>query len=345
MGNWLRRGKIPLRNFLRRKWVLDLWARFNASPGLIVILHRVVPSTGDPEANPLLRNCSTAITEENLERIIRFFDSRGYDFISLDQMVNRLAGSDKRKKFAVFTFDDGYLDNLLYAYPLLKKYQVPFTVYLTTGLPDRTQCLWWFYLEDWVEAGKPIDFRFSGRHFALSCQNDHEKRQAMTTLSRLLETSPPDTLARFLKEILEPRFGNPMAKTGIFSLSWPQIRLLGQDPLVTIASHGTLHGNCTCLAPDDLADSLYRSRARIEEEIGRKVEHFAYPFGHVGSFDENVTRMVVSAGYRTATTTLHGTLKRKHLRDLFLLPRISMNSKTGPWLELLCSGLPRRYYL
>jgi peptidoglycan/xylan/chitin deacetylase (PgdA/CDA1 family) len=282
---------------------------------------------------------------EDLESIITFLKAKGYDFISLNQLEERLADSTNRKKFAIFTFDDGYLDNLLYAYPLLKRLRVPFTIYLTSGLPDQTQCLWWFYLEDWVETGKPIDFYFAGHHFNFLCQLNHEKREAMAGLSRFLETSRPEVLTQFIKEILEPRFGDCMEKTQTFSLTWPQIQLLSQDSLVTIASHGTAHNNCKFLTPAELKNSLHQSKARIEDKIGRPVEHFAYPFGHAAAFDENVIGMIMEAGYRTATTTLHGNIRKGHSSDLFRLPRISLNCKTGPWMELICSNFPRKYYI
>ena len=208
-----------------------------------------------------------------------------------------------------------------------------------------SQCLWWFYLEDWVETGEVIDFEFAKRRFQLPCREDHEKRQAMETLGRFLETSPLEVVERFQQDVLEPRFGDPLKKTRIYSLNWPQIRALSQDPLVTIASHGTSHNNCTCLTPADLEASLIQAKTRIEEETDKTIEHFAYPFGHARSFDEDVIRMVAKAGYRTAMTTLHGTLKRTHCQDLFRLPRICLNSKSEAWLELLCSGMPRRYYM
>ena len=308
------------------------------------MLHRVVPDTCNSLLNPLCRNLSIAVSLQSLERVIRFFLSREYDFISLNQVEERL-NTPAKKKFIAFTFDDGYLDNFLYAYPLLHKYKIPFAIYLTTGLPDYTQSLWWFYLEDWIEAGKPINFEFVGQRFAFSCEKDDDKRNAINSLGLFLETSSPEVLDRFLREILEPRFGDPFTKTRIFSLNWPQIRLLSQDPLVTIASHGTFHNNLTCLTHTQLEDNLSRAKTRIEDEIGRSVEHFAYPFGHVGSFNEDVVQVLTKVGYRTATTTLHGTLNRKHCKYILYLPRISLNCKSEPWLELLCCGLPRRLYI
>jgi len=319
--------------------------RLNKNLGMIIVLHRVVPSMCDLSSDPLLRHRSIAITVESLDRAIQYFNSKGYTFVSLSQLEKCLTNHVKNKKFISFTFDDGYRDNFLYAYPLMKKYKVPFTIYLTTGLPDHSQCLWWFYLEDWIETGTPINFDFMDNRFSFRCQNNQDKRDAFAKLAIYLENTSTETQARFISEILGPRFGDPIEKTRIYSMNWEQIRFLSRDPLATIASHGIFHSNLTSLTTLELEKNLIHSKIRIEQEIDQPVVHFAYPFGHIRAFNENVMRTVKRSGYLTAVTTLHGTLKPKDSNNLFRLPRICLNNKSDPWLELLSTGLPRRLYM
>lgn len=69
------------------------------------------------------------------------FLSRYFDVVSVDKAYNLLcAGKTKNrnKPLAVITFDDGYKNNYEIAYPILKKYQLPFTIFITTNLIEET---------------------------------------------------------------------------------------------------------------------------------------------------------------------------------------------------------------
>lgn len=78
------------------------------------------------------------ITIEFLESIINYWRGRKCEFISLDELHQRLvAGKNfkSNRKFVCITFDDGY-HNFTHAYPVLKKHEIPFAIYLVTGYPD-----------------------------------------------------------------------------------------------------------------------------------------------------------------------------------------------------------------
>ncbi len=72
-----------------------------------------------------------AVTPENFERQMRYLKDKGYSIISLNELVE---GIEKGEKSAhntvVITMDDGYKDNFTYAYPVLKKYGFPGTIFL-----------------------------------------------------------------------------------------------------------------------------------------------------------------------------------------------------------------------
>ena len=71
----------------------------------------------------------------------------GLDIVSLDEMYRRLTQRDFKRRFVCLTFDDGYRDNLQWAYPILKKHEVPFALYVPTSFPDRIGEIWWVALE------------------------------------------------------------------------------------------------------------------------------------------------------------------------------------------------------
>ena len=112
--------------------------------GAILMLHHVRPPRRDRfQPNHLLE-----VTPKFFERVIRRLRRSRVDLISLDEMHRRLTTGDfPRRRFVCVTFDDGYRDNLEFAYPVLKKYEVPFAIYVATSFADRIGELWWLALE------------------------------------------------------------------------------------------------------------------------------------------------------------------------------------------------------
>ena len=107
--------------------------------GVILMLHRVVENRSmEPEKREL------EITPGFLEETVLRYHEQGYRFVSIDQMCDMLDGKEKGKPFVCLTFDDGYRDNYTVALPLLKRLEVPFIVYVTTGFIDNRLPMWWY---------------------------------------------------------------------------------------------------------------------------------------------------------------------------------------------------------
>ena len=111
--------------------------------GVVLMLHRVVENRSlEPEKREL------EITPEFLKETIHNYRDQGYRFVSIDQVCDFLDGKEKGKPFVCLTFDDGYQDNYTVALPLLKRLEVPFVVYVTTGFIDNRLPMWWYPNEE-----------------------------------------------------------------------------------------------------------------------------------------------------------------------------------------------------
>ena len=136
-------GRAPVRSTIIRTGLETLYFSgahllmrpFFAGVGAILMLHHVRPSrSGRFQPNHLLE-----VTPWFFETVIRRLRRSKVDLISLDEMHRRLTTGDyPRRRFVCVTFDDGYRDNLQFAYPVLKRYEVPFTIYVATSFADRT---------------------------------------------------------------------------------------------------------------------------------------------------------------------------------------------------------------
>src|SRR5882757_4593443 len=136
MSRWTREQLSNLGRMLLRP--------FYGGVGCILCLHRVVPKD-DLSANA--ENRALEITPGSLRAVLEWVRRRGLEVIRLDEVRQRLA-KPRGAKFIVFTFDDGYRDNLTQALPIFRDFGMPFTVNVTTGFISRSASVWWYSLED-----------------------------------------------------------------------------------------------------------------------------------------------------------------------------------------------------
>ncbi len=125
-------------NRIKRK----LYKATHPVAGEIWMLHRVVVQRSDkPEQREL------EVTPDWLEQKILEYKSNGYTFVSIDELpsiFNFQFSIFNSHRWVCLTFDDGYRDNYTLAYPLLKRLDVPFAVYVTTGFIDNRLPMWWY---------------------------------------------------------------------------------------------------------------------------------------------------------------------------------------------------------
>ncbi len=72
-------------------------------------------------------------TPSDFEKEMRFLKDNGYITLTLTQLSDFICGKKEFEKAVVITFDDGYADNYVYAYPILKRYNFNAIVFLTTS--------------------------------------------------------------------------------------------------------------------------------------------------------------------------------------------------------------------
>ena len=135
--------------------------------GVIFCLHHIYPDRGEDDG--FFPNANLASTPEFLDAALSGLKRRGYEFITMGDVPQRLAQKN-RKPFAVFTLDDGYLNNLQHAAPVFRAHACPYTVYVAPGLIDATTEMWWTALEDMIRngAGGSLNSRRARRRLAVS---------------------------------------------------------------------------------------------------------------------------------------------------------------------------------
>lgn len=292
--------------------------------GCIVILmyHKVTP-----ERDVLWLSVSPDFFKQQLE----FLKSR-FKLISLSEAVSMLANGTISGKYAVLTFDDGYRDNYDYAYPLLKKYDVPATIFVTVeGL--ETGYFGWYTFDQAILGSKQeaIDLTefFLG---IISLSTNAKKKLAIHHLHHELKKCAHEIREAVVQKVVsELADGN---KCDRIMLTWHEAKEMHESGLVTIGAHTMTHPILTRVDHVRARSEIIRSKAIIEEKLGAPVDLFAYPNGRKDDFDVDIVGMLKNAGFSAACTTISDLIIGEV--DLFHLPRIAVNYD-------ICEGIEGRF--
>jgi peptidoglycan/xylan/chitin deacetylase (PgdA/CDA1 family) len=308
-----------------------------AGVGVIFMLHSVHPAPRlSFEPNRILR-----VTPRFLESVIRDTREAGFDFVSLDEVPQRLAEPGARP-FAAFTLDDGYRDNRDYAYPVFKRFGVPFTIYVPSDFADGRGDLWWLNLENAIRALDVVPFEMDGIARTFPAQTTRDKELAYHVIYWWLRQQPED-IARARVAALSRQAGHDPGELGrTLLLSWDELRDFAADPLVTIGGHTCGHYSVARLPLDVARREIIAGARRLEQELGRPCRHFSFPYGDETAAGPRDLEIARDAGFLTAVTTRKGHLHAHHAHDMIGLPRLSLNGdfQRSHYLKTLLTGAP-----
>ena len=306
--------------------------------GCILTMHHVRPRRPDAfQPNRLLE-----ITPHFLEKLLRRLARARIDVISLDEMHQRFISGDFKRRFVCITFDDGYKDVKEHAYPLLKKYQLPFTLYIPTSFPDRLGEMWWLALEAVIAQNSRIGMVINGKDQFFECGSVREKRElyeAVYGYIRSMKTE--DELRKFVRDLCATYRVDIAAFCRDLCMDWQELADMVADPLVTIGAHTVNHVMLKKIASEEGSRAeMEMSRSVLEAALGKRPQHLAYPVGDPTSVGPREFRIAAELGFKTGTTTRPGVLFRAHREHLTALPRISVNGEfqRQRYMKVLMSG-------
>lgn len=221
---------------------------------------------------------------------------------------------------AVITIDDGYADAYEVAFPLLKKYRMPATVYAVTDFLDG-KCWLWTDLMRYVllhTEKENIALRFENDKIESVLSGEPQRLEIAGRINSRLKKLPDDLKRKKIGEIAASLTVEIPEKPVVdyAPFGWENAREMEAEN-VRIESHTVSHPILTQIAAKDLDSELKNSKKRLEEILEREIEHLCYPNG---SLDENVRKAAENAGYLSATTTNYGFNTKQ--TNSFLLNRI-----------------------
>jgi peptidoglycan/xylan/chitin deacetylase (PgdA/CDA1 family) len=298
--------------------------------GVIFAFHSIVDDDAFYPDHPL--RCPVG----KLEWMLRRLRQQQLDFVTLEQAVERL-GTPSARPFVVFTFDDGFADNLSKALPVMEKFAAPFTVYVPTGMILRDIDAWWFGVAELVRLHDEIEVPTLGR---FRCADRGSKQRTYSIIEGAIHEN--FELLPTIQEVLDAASIKIPALVDREALTERQLRTLSQHPLVTIGGHSTSHLNFKRASAVTVRSEMTQNREFLEGLTGRPVVHNAYPFGHAGACGDREAVISHAVGFRTAVTTRPGTLFPEHRDHLQALPRICLTwGENAATLQCKLNGLSR----
>jgi peptidoglycan/xylan/chitin deacetylase (PgdA/CDA1 family) len=291
--------------------------------GVILRFERVRPARAD-RFQPLK---SGEITPAFLDRVVRALRRWKFDIVSIDEVCRRASQPRSGARFVCLTFDGGYRDVMTFAYPILSRHAVPFAVYLPTAFSDGLGEAWWLALEQIVAQHDRISLVMDRTEHHFVVRGVSEKVQLYDFLDGWMRKLAPPDLTVAINDLCK-RYSVDLATISRgASMNWDDLAKLAADPLVTI---GTATVNYPILA--NLRDvaalrEMTMGRAVAKAALGRDPKHFAYPFGHHGSFGRQHLIMAADAGFASAVAAISGVVLAANQSNLHALPRIDWDGR------------------
>jgi peptidoglycan/xylan/chitin deacetylase (PgdA/CDA1 family) len=269
------------------------------SPAATVLMYHRVARVGGHDS-PL------AVAPEHFEAQMAHL-RESYNPISLLELARAMRARSIPRGSVVVTFDDGYLDNLENALPVLQRFAIPATIFVATAAARDAGGFWWDELDRMILG----QGRLPEKLVIITAQGKHEwlvaegvprmpiRREVNAVLRKL---SPGDReeammqLRRWASNALDDEHERrAMAVT--------ELRRIQQSSLIELGAHTDSHPLLSTLSYEDQYAEIVGGRDILQEMTGRPIRCFAYPYGDYNSVS---TGIVAAAGFEIACGTQPG---------------------------------------
>jgi peptidoglycan/xylan/chitin deacetylase (PgdA/CDA1 family) len=312
---------------------LTYWLR---PPALILMYHRVARLPSDPQL--------MAVTPEHFADHLEVLRRHARP-CSMKQMVASLRQGQIPPRAVAITLDDGYADNLLNAEPLLSSYDIPATVFVTSGQVGSSREFWWDELEGLLlQPGTlPQDLELSvggtthrwnlgaaraydgellegGRGWHIERPDDPSPQHALyRSVYHLLHDLAPAEREAALEVLRRQAGSRPLNRPTHRALSLEELVALSKSEVVEVAAHTVNHPVLSLQPIFAQRHEIRGSKAHLEEALDQPVAGFAYPHGAASA---ETVGLVREAGFGYACSTATDVVIQG--ADLFKLPRLGV---------------------
>ena len=310
---------------------------------LILMYHGVVKVSSDP--------WSLSVTPDHFHDHLEVLRKLTCP-VRLQELVEGLDEKDILRRAVVITFDDGYANNLYNAKPLLERFEIPATLFLSTSYLGEKREFWWDELERLLlQPGtlpRTLQLRICGtiHEWHLGEADRYEEEFFRRHCSWRAWEDPPTprhSLYVALRELLRPlreedrqstlmtlrswAKSKPEARASHRALSLDEASELAQGPFIEIGSHTVTHPVLSSLPLAKQREEIQRSKNYLEELLCQTISSFAYPYGSECDYTADTVALLGEVGFNCACSTTPTVVTKDSNR--FELPRLQVQDWDG----------------
>ena len=307
-------GAFVLRRFFRQRLL-------HKKEVCVLGLHRVLTKAEQSRSNSLE---GMVLSDVTFVRLLEYLERR-FHVVSLETFFRgQKEDADRSKPWCLLTFDDGWRDTYTTAYPWLKRFAMPATVFLATGSIEGRGGFW---VEQLKRSWRIPSSRAQTK--SVLSQLAGQNKCQVTDLEGIVEWlkhMPAEKRHSLLGQLLPSEENSDYSDEVDSMLTWNQVIEMSRNG-VEIGAHTVSHPLLSNESDTTVERELRISKQTLEERLGKKVRAFAYPNG---DWDERVRRRVEQVGYESAFTTRPGW---HHFgQDRYTIRRILLHegNVTGP---------------
>jgi peptidoglycan/xylan/chitin deacetylase (PgdA/CDA1 family) len=251
--------------------------------------------------------------------------ARAGNCISMKQLLEDLRSNRLSSNSVVITFDDGFANNLKTVLPLLEKYRLPATFFISSGFMGANKLMWPEIIACVLAASPLKAIKFADMELAIG--SPEEKTASYKKLTRRVKQVPAQHLQAELDELAAAADVTPamlqsqsLAKQSRM-MSWDELRQMAASPWVEIGAHTVNHYRLSELSDEQVYNEIVESKHELEAQVG-PVNYFAYPYGGKEDFLERHKHLAAKAGFTAAfsseaTCAVVGS-------DMYAIPRLGV---------------------
>ncbi len=238
------------------------------------------------------------------------------NFLSIDQALNKNMPNNK----IVLTFDDGFKDFVTNVTPIIKRYNIPVTLFVTTSTLDG-QRRWEYWIEEVIANTTTETFQDIDKN-QYPIQSNEKKnylyQRILYNLNQLKINDRKPYIERLMRinKIVLPK------QTENF-LSWNDLLLLKKNQLVTIGSHCVHHNKLSSANIKTAINEMKLSKLQLEQKLNIPIKYISYPYGDINFFS-NI--LINNIGFKNGFVTQ---MRKKYYLYPFkkwLFPRIDLKT-------------------
>jgi len=279
----------------------------------ILFYHRIIDYNDKQLLNPSLLSSNP----RNFEKQMKYL-SKNYNVISFDDLIKwKKNKKNLPKKSVIITFDDGYKDNYLNAYPILRKYKLPAMIALTTGHIDNDELFWWDKVAYMINNSKVKNVDVVGFSEILF----EDKLNTIRLVEKKVKNMDED-LKNQVIENLRKKLKVKLPKQKNLFLSWKEIKEMSNNN-ISFCAHTVTHPILTRVSLTQAKKEILNSRINIEKKIKKKINVFTYPNGGKKDMSKDIDDFLKEKDFEYCLSTMYGTNNLK--KDMFRLKRVGIN--------------------